>query len=125
MSRDTLERAIPGVDVLGVRVSAINMPQALDVIDEWVTNGARRYICVTGVHGVMESRRDSHLQRIHNRAGMVTPDGMPLVWWTQWSGWTHTGRVYGPDLMLACCDRSIVTGYRHFFYGGENGVADL
>jgi N-acetylglucosaminyldiphosphoundecaprenol N-acetyl-beta-D-mannosaminyltransferase len=28
-------------------------------------------------------------------------------------------------LLLACCDRSIATGYRHFFYGGEAGVADL
>ena len=125
MSRDGLERAIPRVDVLGVRVSAINMPQALDTIDEWITTGARRYVCVTGVHGVMESRRDSQLQEIHNRAGLVTPDGMPLVWWTKSSGWTHTRRVYGPDLLLACCDRSIATGYRHFFYGGEAGVADL
>jgi N-acetylglucosaminyldiphosphoundecaprenol N-acetyl-beta-D-mannosaminyltransferase len=125
MSRDGLEYAIPRVDVLGVRVSAINMRQALDAIDEWITAGARRYVCVTGVHGVMESRRDPRLREIHNRAGLVTPDGMPLVWWTKSSGWTQTRRVYGPDLLLACCERSIVAGYRHFFYGGEPGVADL
>ena len=125
MSPNSLERRIPRVDVLGVKVSAIHMEQALDVLDDWITNGIRRYVCVTGVHGVMESRRDPELQRIHNEAGLVTPDGMPLVWWSKSRGWRHTERVYGPDLMLACCERSIATGYRHFFYGGNEGVADL
>jgi N-acetylglucosaminyldiphosphoundecaprenol N-acetyl-beta-D-mannosaminyltransferase len=125
MSPELLERQIPRVDVLGVKVSAIHMEQALDVLDDWITNGIRRYVCVTGVHGVMESRRNAKLQRIHNDAGLVTPDGMPLVWWSKSRGWRHTERVYGPDLMLACCERSIATGYRHFFYGGNDGVADL
>jgi N-acetylglucosaminyldiphosphoundecaprenol N-acetyl-beta-D-mannosaminyltransferase len=125
MSPKLLERQIPRVDVLGVKVSAIHMEQALDVLDDWITNGIRRYVCVTGVHGVMESRRNAKLQRIHNDAGLVTPDGMPLVWWSKSRGWHHTERVYGPDLMLACCERSIATGYRHFFYGGNDGVADL
>jgi N-acetylglucosaminyldiphosphoundecaprenol N-acetyl-beta-D-mannosaminyltransferase len=120
-----LERRIPHVDVLGVSVSIVNMDLTLDVIDDWVTTGARRYVCVTGVHGVMESRRDQRLRHIHNHAGLVTPDGMPLVWWSRACGWHQTRRVYGPDLMLACCDRSLATGYRHFFYGGGAGVADL
>ena len=117
--------AVPRVDVLGVQVSAVNMDQALDVVDHWITTGAQQYVCVTGVHGVMESRRDEKLQRIHNAAGMVTPDGMPLVWWSRAQGHGHASRVYGPDLMLACCERSLATGYRHFFYGGNDGVADL
>lgn len=116
---------IPRVDVLGVHVSAINMDQALDLLDHWITEGTRNYVCVTGVHGIMESRRDERLRQIHNDAGLVTPDGMPLVWWTRWSGWGHASRVYGPDLLLACCRRSIAPGYRHFFYGGQDGVAGL
>src|SRR5688500_4707365 len=114
--------AVPRVDVLGVQVSAVNMGLALDVIDHWITTGAQQYVCVTGVHGVMESRRDEQLQRIHNAAGMVTPDGMPLVWWSRAAGHTQASRVYGPDLLLACCERSVATGYRHFFYGGNEGV---
>lgn len=117
--------SIPRVDVLGVQVSAINMDQALDVMDHWITTGARHYVCVTGVHGVMESRRDDALRQIHNEAGLVTPDGMPIVWWSRAAGWRHVGRVYGPDLLLACCERSVTTGYRHFFYGGGEGVAEL
>jgi N-acetylglucosaminyldiphosphoundecaprenol N-acetyl-beta-D-mannosaminyltransferase len=123
--RDPLGSLVPRVDVLGVQVSAINLGDALDVLDHWITTGTRNYVCVTGVHGVMESRRDERLRAVHNAAGLVTPDGMPLVWWTRARGYADVGRVYGPDLLLACCERSITTGYRHFFYGGGDGVADL
>jgi N-acetylglucosaminyldiphosphoundecaprenol N-acetyl-beta-D-mannosaminyltransferase len=117
-------RSIPRVDILGVGVSAINMDDALDVIDGWITGGFRQYVCITGVHGIMESQRDEALRRIHNNAGLVTPDGMPLVWLSKWRGWRRTTRVYGPDLMLALCERSLATGYRHFFYGGKEGVPE-
>jgi glycosyl transferase family WecB/TagA/CpsF len=76
------------------------------------------------VHGVMESQRDSALRDIHNRAGLVAPDGMPLVWLSWLSGHRYVERVYGPDLMLACCRVSVSRGYRHYFFGGAEGVPE-
>jgi len=72
----------------------------------------------------MQSQVDPSLRDIHNQAGLVTPDGMPLVWLSRLRGHHHVQRVYGPDLMLACCEASIRNGYRHFFYGGGPGVAE-
>jgi N-acetylglucosaminyldiphosphoundecaprenol N-acetyl-beta-D-mannosaminyltransferase len=115
---------IPRVNVLGVGVSAIKMEMALGLIDAWVTRREAHYICITGVHGVMESQWDEELRRIHNAAGLVTPDGMPLVWLSRLRGFRHVERVYGPDLMLAVCERSTNRGYRHFFYGGAPAVAE-
>ena len=115
----------PRAEVLGVRVSALTMADALEIIDGWIAARARSYVCVTGVHGVMECQGDPELLRIHNEAGLVTPDGMPLVWLGRRRGNPRTERVYGPDLMLAACARSLVTGYRHFFYGGAEGVPEL
>jgi N-acetylglucosaminyldiphosphoundecaprenol N-acetyl-beta-D-mannosaminyltransferase len=116
---------VPRVDVLGVDVRVLDIDRTLEIFDHWITEGEREYVCVTGVHGVMESRRDERLRGIHNQAGLVTADGMPLVWWARCQGWRQARRVYGPDLLLACCERSMTTGYRHFFYGGGDGVADL
>lgn len=115
----------PLVDVLGVNVSAIDMPMALDTIEGWIRRREPHYVCVTGVHGVMESQRDENLRQIHNEAGLVTPDGMPLVWLSHARGQAHVRRVYGPDLMLRICERSIANGYSHFFYGGGDGVPEL
>jgi len=110
------------VDVLGVPVSAITMAQAVHIIGGSIATRTPNYVCVTGVHGVMESDRDEALRLIHMRAGLVTPDGMPLVWLAHRAGYPHVERVYGPDLMLAVCAASIGHGWRHFLYGGACGV---
>jgi len=115
---------IPKANILGVEVSAINMEMALHTIEDWIARRESHYVCVTGVHGVMESQRDEEVRRIHNAAGLVTPDGMPLVWLSRLMGFSHVERVYGPDLMLAMCARSVTQGYHHFFYGGAPGVAE-
>ncbi|MEJ7810635.1 MAG: WecB/TagA/CpsF family glycosyltransferase [Gemmatimonadaceae bacterium] len=116
--------AIRRVNVLGVGVSAIDPAQAIRTIDGWIARGEQRYVCVTGVHGVMESQRDDAVRSIHNAAGLVTPDGMPLVWLGRLAGHRHVARVYGPDLMLAYCAHAARSGRRHFFYGGAPGVAE-
>jgi N-acetylglucosaminyldiphosphoundecaprenol N-acetyl-beta-D-mannosaminyltransferase len=113
------------VNILGVRVSAINMAQALSSIDGWIARRQQNYVCISGVHGLIESQRDEGLRRIHNEAGLVTPDGMPLVWLSRLHGHGHVERVYGPDLMLALCERSLLKGHKHFFYGGGEGVPEL
>lgn len=110
--------------MLGVGVSAIDIPLAVATMERWIAGGRREYICVSGAHGVMECQRDEELRRIHNQAGMVTPDGMPLVWLSRIHGAHHVARVYGPDLMLAVCARSEATGARHFFFGGAGGVPE-
>jgi N-acetylglucosaminyldiphosphoundecaprenol N-acetyl-beta-D-mannosaminyltransferase len=80
--------------------------------------------CVTGAHGVISSRTDAELRSIYNRAGLVTPDGMPVVWMSRALGFERTERVYGPDLMTALTAISEQRGYRQFYYGGAPGVAD-
>ena len=118
--------AIQRVNVLGVGVSAINIPMALAQLDRWIRERTTKtYVTVTGVHGVMESQRDENIRRMHNQAGMVTPDGMPLVWLGKMAGHNEMDRVYGPDLMLAVMEKSVSAGYRHYFYGGADGVPEL
>jgi len=114
----------PRVNILGVGISAINMDIALRVIEGWISRGESHYVCVTPVHSVMECQRDPDLRRIFNTSGMTTPDGMPLVWLSRLYGYRHVNRVYGPDLMLALCEHSVERGYRHFFYGGAEGVPE-
>ncbi|HEX4125647.1 MAG TPA: WecB/TagA/CpsF family glycosyltransferase [Tepidisphaeraceae bacterium] len=118
------DKANPVCNVLGVGVSAINLDRAVSTIAGWIDRREHNYVCVTGVHGVMESQRSPELKRIHNDAGMVTPDGMPMVWLSQLGGFSDVSRVYGPDLMEAVCTQSVAKGWRHYFYGGAEGVAE-
>jgi N-acetylglucosaminyldiphosphoundecaprenol N-acetyl-beta-D-mannosaminyltransferase len=111
-------------DVLGVKVSAINMSRAVDTADRWIRTGKSGYVCVTGVHGVMEAQKDHAFRRILNRAMMNTPDGMPMSWVGRLQGFDDMDRVFGPDFMLAMCHLSLERGFRHFLYGGKPGVAE-
>jgi|SRR5215472_439239 len=117
--------SLPVTNILGVRVSAINMEQTLTIIDGWIERRESHYICVTDVHSIMQSYDDPYMRHIHNTAGLVTPDGMPMVWISRLKGHDHVRRVYGPDLMLALCQHSVSRGYRHFFYGAAQGVPEL
>lgn len=116
---------ISKTEILGVGVSATNMEMSVNVIDQWIRRHEAQYVCVTGVHGVMESYRRKEIRQVHNAAGLVVPDGMPLVWLSRLKGQRRVDRVYGPDLMLAVCERSARRGYRNVFYGGAPGVAEL
>jgi N-acetylglucosaminyldiphosphoundecaprenol N-acetyl-beta-D-mannosaminyltransferase len=116
---------IPRVDVLGVGISVIDMAQAVTEITRWVEDKEPHYVCITGVHGVMEARRDPELRRIHNVSGLTTPDGMPMVWAGHRAGAAHMRRVYGPDLMLELCQLAARRGWSSFFFGGGPGVPEL
>src|ERR1700677_828547 len=118
--------SLPCANVLGVRVSAIDLESAVDLSDQWIRSGrGHGYICATGVHGVMEARADSAVRRVLNRALMNVPDGMPMSWVGHLQGFRNMDRVFGPDLMMAMCRLSVKRGYRNFLYGGKPGVAAL
>ncbi len=93
------------------------MNSAYGKIRDWIAAGQKHFVTVTGAHGVIESRRDRELRDIHNRAGMVTADGMPLVWMSWLQGMRQAERVYGPDLMRHVLEHSTSHGPRHFLYG--------
>jgi len=108
-------------DILGVKVSQLNYPLALNIIFDWVKNRRKNYVCVAAVHSIMECQKDPRLLAGLNRAGLVTPDGMPLVWLLKADGQKHVERVYGPDLMLKICARASQIGATIFLLGGIRG----
>lgn len=110
--------------MLGVGVDAVNMEGAVQRIIAAASARSGGYVCVTGVHGVMESQRDATLLEIQNRSMLTVPDGMPMVWMGRLQGFSKMKRVYGPDLMLRVCEAGLPLRHRHFFYGGGNGVAE-
>lgn len=110
-------------NVLGVGVHAIDLPLAAELVSSAIDSNTKGYVCVTGVHGVMEAQRDHRFKSILDRAMLVVPDGVPTVWIGRCEGYGGMRRVFGPDLMLEICRRSVSTGHSHFLYGGKPFVA--
>jgi N-acetylglucosaminyldiphosphoundecaprenol N-acetyl-beta-D-mannosaminyltransferase len=111
-------------NVLGVGVHAVDLTRAADRIESALLARQRGYVCVTGVHGVMEAHRDPEFRDILDQALLVVPDGMPTVWVGRAQGLGQISRVFGPDLMEEVCRRSVEKSFTHFLYGGKPGVAE-
>lgn len=111
-------------DVLGVKVSAINMEDACVAVEETIAQNKKGYVCVCPVSTVMECQNDSVMLKSVNTATVVTPDGMPVVWLGKMKGHNGVSRVYGPDLMLEVCRISAAKGYKNYFYGSNHNVLE-
>ena len=46
-------------NILGVGISPVSLPVCVESITAAIQEKKKGYICVTGVHGVMESQRDA------------------------------------------------------------------
>ena len=110
-------------NVLGVPVEALDMTMALARIETALAERQKGYICMVGVHGIMEAQRDPALKKALTQSLMTVPDGTPTAWVGRWQGLKWMQRVTGPDLMLEIFRRKEFAHYTHFFYGGKEGVA--
>jgi N-acetylglucosaminyldiphosphoundecaprenol N-acetyl-beta-D-mannosaminyltransferase len=101
------------------------MSDAVEQLRSWIEDGhsIARYVAVTGMHGIAESRQDGQFRHVLNTADLVVPDGMPLVWVGRIHGFPLRVRVCGSELMDSFC-RATGSAYRHFFFGGAPGVAE-
>jgi len=110
--------------VLGIAVEALNMDRTLERIVTELEERRKGYICMAGVHGIMEAHRDPRLAAIYASAAITAPDGTPTVWVGRWQGHRKMQRVAGPELMLEVFRREEFAHYTHFLYGGDKGVAE-
>jgi len=115
---------IPRVNILGVGISATNLPEATTFLIGRARGGKGGYVNICTVHGIIEAQDDPDLKRILNQSLLTTPDGMPLSWIGWARGFKTMDRTYGPDLMLKILGDSVAIGLGHFFYGGNTGVAE-
>jgi N-acetylglucosaminyldiphosphoundecaprenol N-acetyl-beta-D-mannosaminyltransferase len=114
----------PAAHVLGVDVDAIDMGEALRRVAALLKTSRKGYVCVAGVHGVMEAQRSQELLDVYAGSEMTIPDGMPLAWVGRMQGHAAMERVTGPDLMLEIFRRQEFVHVSHFFYGGREGIAE-
>lgn len=108
--------------ILGVNVHKLTYPKVLAKIKNWIDKDKKEYVCVANVHAIMECQKDTKLLKGYNQAGLVTPDGMPLVWLSGFYG-RKTERIYGPHLLNRLCGLAERKSYKVFFLGGIDDLS--
>jgi N-acetylglucosaminyldiphosphoundecaprenol N-acetyl-beta-D-mannosaminyltransferase len=106
--------------ILSTTVSITDYKTACDRIFIHAAAHQSCYIIAANVHVVMTAYWNPDYRQVVNHAALVTPDGMPLVLALRWLGHPQATRVYGPDLMLACCQRAAQDQVPVYLYGGTD-----
>lgn len=98
--------------------------QVLGQIDQVITQRTSGdYICITNTESMYHGRRIVAHGNYIRRATLSLCDGVGVI--IAALAWGHRVRRYnGPVLMLECAEYGLSRGWRHFFYGGGEGVAE-
>ena len=110
--------------VLKTRIDGTSYTDACDRIQHWANDQTSCYVVAANVHVVMTAYWNVSYRAVLEGAALVTPDGMPLVWAMRWLGIPQQQRVYGPDLMLAWCQRAAQTQLPIYLYGGTGAMLE-
>lgn len=105
--------------ILGMNVDSISKEEIHKKILGWVENNNSKYICIANVHMVMESYDSTKFRKIVNNADIITPDGMPLVWWLRRYNKSQE-RISGPDLTVYLSEKMQDNNINFGFYGSSN-----
>ena len=111
-------------DLLGTPIACVDMPGAIQTVRGWLQSQDRgRTVTFTNVHMVMEGVQSEHFRGLLTSMDMNCPDGMPLVWAGRRKGIQGIARVCGPEFLPTFCAAAADMNVRHFFYGGDDGIA--
>lgn len=124
------------VDILGVKIDSVTMPEALARVEEMIAQGGKYQVVTPNPEHVVLAQEDDEFRRVLNSAALAIPDGIGLVWASRLKKFFGRGkgkarvregvlreRVTGTDLMVNLCSLAARRGWGVYFLGGEEGVA--
>lgn len=118
------------VSILGVDFDAVTLAEACRLVEaavERVRAGEESpgmHVVTANPEIVMATRQDATFAAAVRRATWVLPDGVGVVWAARLLGAPVPERVPGIDLMEKLLSISARRGYRVFFLGAAEGVAE-
>jgi N-acetylglucosaminyldiphosphoundecaprenol N-acetyl-beta-D-mannosaminyltransferase len=116
--------APPVVDLLGLRIHRVTLPEALAYVRELALQPRVSLVLTPNVDHVLRCKRDAEFRGFYEQADFVVADGQPVVWASRLLGKPLPERVAGSDLTPALCEAAAREGLRYFFVGGNPGDAE-
>jgi N-acetylglucosaminyldiphosphoundecaprenol N-acetyl-beta-D-mannosaminyltransferase len=113
------------VNLLGVPVAAVTMDEALDILERFIPERRTHLVVTSDASALVRAQEDEEFRSIVQRADLVTPDGIGVVWSARLLGLPVYERVPGVELMAKLCERAAQKGWRVFLLGAKPGVAEM
>lgn len=110
--------------ILGVKIDKVNFSEVLAKIQAFLLVDELHQIVTVNPEFIMEAQRDKEFKNILNKADLSVPDGFGLQCAAWFLGKKISERVTGVDLTWEICKIASEKGYRVFFLGAAEGVAE-
>ncbi len=114
---------IPTSHIWGIDFHSLTMAQSLEAIERWIQRGVPGYAITANLNYAMLYSQIPRLATLTRQAALVLCDGMPIYWRSLWNEQPLPERVAGSDLIVRLAELSSQRGYRIYFYGAAEGVA--
>jgi len=98
------------------------MESALDTVDLIIAGSCPQSVLAVNPEKVIAAQEDKDILRSLQRAGLLIPDGIGVVFAVRLLTGKQIKRVPGSELMPAICERAAKKGYRIFLYGAAPEV---
>ena len=112
------------IDVLGVGLNNITMDDAVHAVHELIDSGRQSYVVTPNPEIIYFCQRDPQIRDAVNRASLVIPDGIGVVYASKILRRPIKGRVPGVELGENILPLAAERGYKLFILGGKPGVAE-
>jgi N-acetylglucosaminyldiphosphoundecaprenol N-acetyl-beta-D-mannosaminyltransferase len=124
MVATTIPPMPPTVNILDVRVHAVSVADTVALLDVFIQERTPRQVITCNPEFIMLAQKDAGFLEIINRAALVLPDGVGLLWAARQLHHRLPERVTGVDTVERLAALSQQKGYRLFFLGAAPGVAE-
>ena len=112
------------VNILGVKVDKVNIPQAVDIIFNMLDEHRPHSIFTPNSEIILEAYKNAEFCRVLNSADLLTADGIGVVYASKIIGNPIKERAAGYDIACGLVDRIAETGHRLYLFGGKPGIAE-
>jgi N-acetylglucosaminyldiphosphoundecaprenol N-acetyl-beta-D-mannosaminyltransferase len=115
----------PTATILNVKVHALTNAGTLTLIEQFIANGQPHQLVTVNPEFVVAAQQDEEFRQIINHAALALPDGVGLLKAARFLQTTPLPeRVAGSDLVIKLAELSHRKGYRLYFLGAWEGVAE-
>jgi len=108
--------------ILGIPITYINQKKAKNIILKWLNGEKIKLVYTPNPEIIMAALKDNKLKTAIEKADMITPDGIGVVWASRYSQKRLKQRVTGYDLVQSVFEAIKATDKKVYFLGGTSKV---
>jgi N-acetylglucosaminyldiphosphoundecaprenol N-acetyl-beta-D-mannosaminyltransferase len=112
------------VEILGVRVCAIDQEGLVDQVITWVRHGEKRTLTYANAHCLNLAVEDASYRELLSQTDLVYVDGIGAVWAGKLFGCRDLRKVTGRKWIEALCRKGEDETLRLYLLGGKPGIAE-